>query len=274
MASHKIYGIIPPGELPCIWMDAGIVDYKLCDRALLCEQCPFYSEIRQHLIGTDQEMPELEPQPIREHKTGGESIMNASFEEKLSAQLRPFSDQELPADRMYSLNHFWFKQTGPVSFRVGIDHLLLSLLKSVSGVTFIRVPAYITTHAPCAWIEHEGYTLPLRMPLTVTITNTNIRLREMPRLLKQHPYENGWLLRLKPEVSSSVTDALFSAEDATIRYQAQAASFKKDCRTVLTEKYPHIGTTMYDGGMPTETLEDIIGPSRYSELLSQRFLTL
>ncbi len=32
---------LPPGILPCVWMSAGLVAFKLCDREGECEGCPF-----------------------------------------------------------------------------------------------------------------------------------------------------------------------------------------------------------------------------------------
>src|SRR5512138_1096596 len=29
------------GLIPCVWMQAGVVDYKLCDRDYDCDHCPF-----------------------------------------------------------------------------------------------------------------------------------------------------------------------------------------------------------------------------------------
>ena len=34
-------GALPPGVLPCVWMSAGLVSFKLCDREGECEGCPF-----------------------------------------------------------------------------------------------------------------------------------------------------------------------------------------------------------------------------------------
>lgn len=31
----------PPPVLPCVWMSAGLVAFKLCDREGECEGCPF-----------------------------------------------------------------------------------------------------------------------------------------------------------------------------------------------------------------------------------------
>jgi hypothetical protein len=33
--------VLPPGVLPCVWMSAGVVSFKLCDREGECEGCPF-----------------------------------------------------------------------------------------------------------------------------------------------------------------------------------------------------------------------------------------
>lgn len=33
-------GLIPAGELKCIWMVAGVLSYKLCNRAFQCDSCP------------------------------------------------------------------------------------------------------------------------------------------------------------------------------------------------------------------------------------------
>lgn len=34
------------GGMPCVWMSAGLVAYKLCDRGFECEGCPFDRAMR------------------------------------------------------------------------------------------------------------------------------------------------------------------------------------------------------------------------------------
>jgi hypothetical protein len=36
----------PAGVLPCVWMSAGLVAYKLCDRGFECDGCPFDQAMR------------------------------------------------------------------------------------------------------------------------------------------------------------------------------------------------------------------------------------
>ncbi len=43
-----------PGVLPCVWMSAGLVAFKLCDREGECEGCPF-----------DRAMQDPQGRPVR-----------------------------------------------------------------------------------------------------------------------------------------------------------------------------------------------------------------
>jgi hypothetical protein len=46
-----------PGVLPCVWMSAGLVAFKLCDREGECEGCPF-----------DRAMREPQGRPVRHRR--------------------------------------------------------------------------------------------------------------------------------------------------------------------------------------------------------------
>jgi hypothetical protein len=38
--------VIPKSEHPCLWMMAGVMAYKLCEREYQCESCPLDMEMR------------------------------------------------------------------------------------------------------------------------------------------------------------------------------------------------------------------------------------
>ncbi|MBS4028682.1 MAG: hypothetical protein KGZ58_08590 [Ignavibacteriales bacterium] len=46
--SLALQNIVPASELKCVWMDAGIVAYKLCERKYRCENCPLYAAIHKN----------------------------------------------------------------------------------------------------------------------------------------------------------------------------------------------------------------------------------
>lgn len=39
LRSSERLRIIPPEELKCVWMVAGVLSYRLCNRAYECESC-------------------------------------------------------------------------------------------------------------------------------------------------------------------------------------------------------------------------------------------
>ena len=47
MKPNAIYSIIPDGDKKCIWMDAGVTGFKLCDLNFKCDTCEFNKEITQ-----------------------------------------------------------------------------------------------------------------------------------------------------------------------------------------------------------------------------------
>lgn len=44
--TQPLPSVMPPGVLPCVWMSAGLVAFKLCDREGECEGCPFDMAMR------------------------------------------------------------------------------------------------------------------------------------------------------------------------------------------------------------------------------------
>ena len=47
------YHLIPEREKECIWMNAGLLFYKLCDRDYRCEKCPFDQAMRNEMETDD-----------------------------------------------------------------------------------------------------------------------------------------------------------------------------------------------------------------------------
>ncbi len=43
---EESYQLVPKKELKCVWMNAGLLSYKLCKYDLQCEKCPLDWELR------------------------------------------------------------------------------------------------------------------------------------------------------------------------------------------------------------------------------------
>jgi hypothetical protein len=52
MEKKSTQSVIPQGELRCVWMDAGVTGFKLCDQEFRCESCEFNNSVQKRQLGT------------------------------------------------------------------------------------------------------------------------------------------------------------------------------------------------------------------------------
>ena len=81
----------------CVWMRAGLVAWKLCDRGFACETCPLEAALRPGM---------------------------------------PASRPDHPADRRYAPCHTWVLPRGD-QVRVGLDHFAATLLCRPGSVVLL-----------------------------------------------------------------------------------------------------------------------------------------
>lgn len=105
-----------------------------------------------------------------------------------------------PDDRRYHPEHLWAKNMDDGTVLVGISDFAQDQL---GGVIFIDLPA-VGTHfkqgTSCASIESVKITSDAIIPLSGEIVAANEALGDKPELLNDSPYEEGWLVRVKPDM--------------------------------------------------------------------------
>jgi glycine cleavage system H lipoate-binding protein len=75
--------IVPPGKKKCVWMEAGVVSYKLCDNNFDCSTCS-YDHAMQDKVARHKAAAAAQPVPVAPEK------FNETWVEKM---------MQLPADR-------------------------------------------------------------------------------------------------------------------------------------------------------------------------------
>jgi glycine cleavage system H protein len=267
MSQQPQSNIIPPRELRCVWMDAGVVDFKLCDLNLCCEGCPFDAQIRQQLRGETRVL--FSSSTTSSTSTAPSASLEAIMEQKIAELISPFERPDLPANRFFTPNHLWFLGGGTQTFTVGLDHVALHVLGPVCGVAFPTIPAKVPAHAPCAWVVHELGTVTLKSPVSGTITQVNEILKDAPHLVKKAPYTEGWIFRLQSYSGQSLNLQFLSRDEAAELFRKQANLLKAELLRLMKKKHVALGTTLHDGGTLLENLEDIVGRSSYFELVTR-----
>ena len=111
--------LLPEGALPCVWMTAGMVAYKLCTRDYDCENCPLDVALR----GADN---------VSRVETGAGTHPAPVTGEKQSTSAR----WDFPADRRYHACHSWVLPLSGRRVRCGVDAFAAHLLGQVTSVVF------------------------------------------------------------------------------------------------------------------------------------------
>jgi glycine cleavage system H protein len=240
MSAKKTCHVVPPDELRCVWMTAGILTYQLCDHQFDCDECPLDGAMRKH-VARGTSLPAVES-----GRPGG-----ATPREKLRA------------DRRYFGNHCWVKQTEDGFLRVGIEPRLGEVFLALKAIVFPAAGQELRRGQRCLWLVMEGGTLPLVSPADGVVHATNHELAEKPYLLTNQPFDQGWLFEIGEESSTLDSLKLMDADQASSSYAADECAFMGALTKSLKGNTASVGITMADGGEPLQNLADMLGPDKY-----------
>ncbi len=271
--SPTSHNIIPDGEHYCVWMDAGLVNFKLCDRNYECEQCPFDSVIRSQSGGkhtVTEPQCETKKRIAAQQVESSESI-DAIIRRSLDTNFQNISSTHLPERRFYFANHTWLLPVDDKQCVIGIDHFLANVVTPIRSIATPQPPTHVQQNAPCAWLVRGTETLAVRAPITGEIIEVNPLLKNNAIRVNDDPYESGWLVKLSPK---HPVESLAPHDAAQFQHVIKQDSEKLQTmfHTEFQRSRPRIGTSMYDGGTIIDNIEQIIGTKKFIEIIN-RLLT-
>lgn len=114
-----------------------------------------------------------------------------------------------PTDCRYTREHEWVRKDGD-TYVVGITHYAQDSLGDVVFVELPEVGASISEGASFGVVESVKAASDLYAPLSGEIVEVNERLRDEPDLVNHHPYDAGWMLRVRGSAGASL-DGLMDA---------------------------------------------------------------
>jgi glycine cleavage system H protein len=242
----------------CIWMEAGLVAYKLCDHGYDCEACPFDAVMR----GSSAPVIDGEQPPA----SGGAPAGAGSA-------LKSLSRPEFPADRSYHSTHTWV-QTGELKrLRIGLDALVARLADRMTGVVLPLLGQRIEEGKVGAWLIDEAGPLAIHMPANGHVLELNAALKRRPRLAIEDPYGAGWLIEVECPGAGAIA-GLFSAKEMGRRADAVLALFRERVSALgrhlairASRPASGVGPTLLDGGPPHHGLRTALGPAAYQALV-------
>lgn len=231
--------VVPQSEQTCVWVSAGVLTYKLCDRDFDCDHCPLNAALR------------------------GGSRDAIGFDRAAVSTAR--APTTFPDDRYYSTGHTWVQPIDRRNgrSRFGLDGFAASLISTPLRV--VREPARILLHRgdTICEIELEFGALPIAIPLVSHVRRWNPALAADPAAVVIAPYDEGWVAELEPTAADGFGD-LFAADEARKQARLDTRRFRRRIGLELLFDEDNAGLSPADDEtLPVSDLRRILGGPQY-----------
>jgi glycine cleavage system H protein len=135
--------------------------------------------------------------------------------------MKAIEDLKIPGDRRFTKDHEWARTEGGL-VRVGITDYAQDALGDVVFVELPAVGASFEAGEEFGTVESVKAVSELFMPVGGEVVAVNEALADAPEKVNQDPYNEGWMLQVKPAEASAV-DALMDRAAYLEMLKGQAA---------------------------------------------------
>lgn len=248
-------------ELPCVWVMAGVLSYRLCDREYDCESCPLYRALQGG-----------GPEAVVAAGAGAATSGPAAGDDPVGRYLAQLgAGCTLHVDRAYSADGLWMEAEPDGEVRIGLDDYTLRLLQPVDDVVLPRVGVWLQHRAPCAWVNRGRLAIALRSPVAGEVVAVHPRPALAPPAGADRA-DDRWWFRLRPHESLTAASGLYRNEALLSWYLGRVRAVHEQLNAVMRPPTdPAVGPVLNDGGLPAGNLEAVLGRERFEALVGTLF---
>jgi len=271
-------------ENECIWMKAGVVNFRLCDNDFDCQNCPFDIGMRKAMgldvrAGTEHETPawveHLKKQyhgasrPCRHALMGridapkictmNYECYHCPFDQMLddlelglfaeAPNYRKVSGYRMAEGYYYHMGHTWarFEHGGRV--RVGSDDFSNRVFGSAQNLSLPPLGAGLKQNEVGWSLSREGRKAAVLSPVTGKVLAINHQIREHPDIAHEDPYQHGWLFILEPDRPKQNLKGLYYGDESFQWLEQESGKLM----SLMGPEYEQLAAT---GGVP---IDDVFG---------------
>ncbi|MBW1785727.1 MAG: glycine cleavage system protein H [Deltaproteobacteria bacterium] len=217
---------------PCIWMQAGVAEFKNCNNFYDCTTCKYdlgmhkkaekgaqfsWRDAMRRRPGMDRVCRHSLTHRI-EHRVCaydyecGKCDFDQFFEDVWTAKMpgRPYETQtvkgfEVPMGYYFHNGHTWVRIESGGTIRVGMDDFTGKVLGGPDALELPLMGKELDSDSVGWGMKRKDNLADVLSPIGGVITEVNGNLREKPALSKERPYEDGWLFMVHtPDVKGTV----------------------------------------------------------------------
>lgn len=261
-----VYSDKNSNDLKCVWMSAGLVNYKLCDLDFNCEHCEFHHAMQ----GTEHSS-------TTQHNEYSE-IVASNFTENTNQMVNACLNKLLEGckihlDRFYHSSHFWFKPEESDQVQIGIDNLSLKILYPLDRCILPQLGEHIQYGQLMAWLVRGEIMIPLYAPVKGEIAAVNPSYPLNVNVSADSLSDDTFLLKIKSKDLAVDLKRKSYSTGGIENYQKKISGIKTYLQRSVGDHQPeNIGLTLGDGGAMEQNLEKIMGSKLFREFIHDLFI--
>jgi glycine cleavage system H protein len=174
---------------------------------------------------------------------------------------------QVPANLFFHPGHTWVRLEGGDTVTVGISDFAQRLVGPLGRVQLPAVGATLTQGEPALRLDADGASIPMLSPVDGRVIAVNSALAASADIVKQSPYGDGWLMKVKSAKLASNIKSLMSGSLAR-RWMDTV------CESLGAQMAPmELGRVYLDGGHLVDGLAKNLAQDEWDALARRFFLT-
>jgi len=191
--THGTHDALP--EKACVWMEAGVLKYWLCDRAFECEHCPLDQALRGGFHG--------QPPVGYRHVSGGAAM---------------------PPGIRFHPSHLWIAPITGEKWALGLDHQALGAFSDPPAFSLPRAGRHLDRNSEILALLIGTDALRWPAPVDAIVLEQNPQWAADAASTSHAPYAEAWALLLK--LRSPLDDTWLTPEAMAVRNREEAVALR------------------------------------------------
>ncbi len=253
------FNIIPQNERKCVWMEAGVVSYKICDRDFHCETCPLDIGLRG-----DQAKVINHPKLNFLKKTRKKEKAHSNMLTSTCKRLFKF---KLDESRYVNPGHCWVEIRNKNRVRIGLDDIVGTALGSIDEIILPKENDYLERGASCGQIIQFEHIFSIVSPVSGTVKAVNRGLERFPNKIILDPLKSGWLLEIEPDNLQTDLQYCRTGDALLSWYLKEIKWLESNLGMGFNSHNKLVGVTLTDGGEISRNLRNYLPQDQYRRLI-------
>lgn len=276
---------------PCIWMQAGVVEFKSCNNFYDCTTCKYDLGMKKQVekgkqiswqaamrkrdsidrICRHSLTKRIQSRACAYDYECGKCDFDQFFEdvwamktESAPSETQNYRGFDMPVGYYFHNGHTWVRIESGGYIRVGMDDFSHKLLGRADSLDLPLMGKELDQGKAGWGFKRQDNDADVLSPVNGVIMEVNSELREKPQLAKAEPYKHGWMFMVRPPDIKKTVKTLMTGTDGIDWISGEVQKLENMIEEVA-------GPLAADGGFLTD---DIYGnlPDLCWDKLTKKFL--